>query len=612
LAAEQVGGAIFKPERKTTLKLAFALLAHGNPHDVARLIRTLVDEGHQVALHYDLGAAPAAFERIRQAFVGESAVRFARRVRVRWGQWGVVQGTLNCLAEIADAGWEPDYVYHISGMDYPIRPSHQLVGFLERNRGDEFIEAVPADREQWVKTGPQRERYLYRWWFNWRDQPQLTELAFAAQKILGLERPFVYGMRPHIGSQWWVLTWKTLQRVLALAAVPELRRFFRTTLVPDELFFQTLVRHVADPRRIVSCPLTLYQFTDYGCPVVYEADHLAYLLRQRFFFARKISPHDTGLRDQLDTYWRGDRPVTAFADEDVGLLSREYEDHRLTWRDGPPGRPVPGRSQGGWHGEQKRLAVPYFVVIGTSSAELRLLHRCLARHHGLRVHGQLFHPSRIEFAEAAAAFAGYAATALRLRDISAPCFLADVVRAEPQRLSGFMLRWGQGWHLPELVMERPQVRVLLLQGCPLLAFAENLLGQPPLLDQKPHAEALAELPPAVAALRFRRFLPDYKQHLDWLEHHFQRGRAAKPEGWMARISAAGEDGWLRAVAGCLGVEMTGEVMGAAVAEAESAVQSFADLRAAAVDLLRRGGIDDVPVGLLRHDPPQIGLAATLI
>ena len=267
------------------IKLAFALLAHGRPADVERLIATLVGQGHAVAVHYDLKSCDDGFRALYRRFAGNERVRFARRLSVHWGEWSVVRGTLNCLDEIAASGWNPDYVYHLSGMDYPIRPSAQLLDFLERNRGDEFIETAAADSEPWVKTGPQRERYLYRWWFNWRDQKRRTEISYKLQRWLGLTRPFVRGLTPYMGSQWWVLTWSTLQEIMQLARAPDVERFFRNTLVPDELFFQTMVRHVAQPERITNCPLTLYQFSDYGYPVVYHADHYDYLLFFNFLLS---------------------------------------------------------------------------------------------------------------------------------------------------------------------------------------------------------------------------------------------------------------------------------------------------------------------------------------
>ena len=581
------------------IKLAFALLAHGRAGDVERLVQILVEQGHAVALHYDLKSSDDCFGSLSRRFAGNERVRFARRVAVRWGEWSVVQGTLNCLDEIAASGWDPDYVYHVSGMDYPIRPSAQLVAFLERNRGDEFIETAAADSEAWVKTGPQRERYLYRWWFNWRDQKRRTEIAYKVQRWLGITRPFVRGLTPYMGSQWWVLTWSTLREVMKLATAPDIRRFFRRTLVPDELFFQTMVRHVAKPERITNCPLTLYQFSDYGYPVVYHADHYDYLLRQNFFFARKISIHCNKLRDQLDLAWSGEVQLAPFGDLQVGLVSSEYEDWRLAHRDGPPGCPLAGRSQGRWYENHKRVTRPFFAVLGTSTAELAVVQAALSRSAGLLCHGQVFHPTRIEFARGAAAFAGYDATDVKLRDVSAPIFVSDLVMAETTRLSGLLLRRGQGGHIAELAFDRPHVRVVVVDGDPLVAFCETLLGVTPLLADGLDPERLRAVPPQVAALCFRRFIIDYASHARRLAELWDKAIRTKPPGWLVRIDLR-QDDWRQRLTECLGGSG-----GAGDAD-------FAAPRDIVLDLLRRGGISPAALDQVRLPDCNVPLVLELV
>ena len=67
-------------------------------------------------------------------------------------------------------------------------------------------------------------------------------------------------------------------------------RFFRTTWIPDETFFQTLVPHLVPEHEIRRRTLTFLMFTDYGMPVTFYNDHYDLLLSQDFLFARKISP----------------------------------------------------------------------------------------------------------------------------------------------------------------------------------------------------------------------------------------------------------------------------------------------------------------------------------
>jgi hypothetical protein len=325
------------------------------------------------------------------------------------------------------------------------------------------------------------------------------------------------------------------------------------------------------------------------------------------------------------------RPVD---DADVGLHGPEYEDWRITYREGAPGQPVAGRSYGRWYEDTDRLRIPYFAIIGTSSTELGLVHRALRGHPDLLCHGQLFHPKRIEFAADRPAFAGYAAEDIDLRALAAPQFLADVVRTERRRMSGFMVRWGQGWHIPELMCDRPNVRLVVLSGDPLVSFCENAVGTDPLFGVPFDASALEAVPTEALANRFRRFLHDFKHHVDWLGKLAGKAPANKPKGWVVEIDLvttvakaqqhqAGGPGWCQAggartelalarwrdcaakLQACLGVTLD-------VDEAEQAdeLARLEEWRRLVIERLIEGGINRVVLDILQQGPdgPRSALA----
>ena len=120
-----------------------------------------------------------------------------------------------------------------------------------------------------------------------------------------------------IGSQWWCLRRQTVEAILELiAARPDVIRFFRTTWIPDETFFQTLVRHLVPETEIEARTLTFLMFTDYGMPVTFYNDHHDLLLAQDFLFARKISPEATELKEKLGQLYA--RTGTTFRTSDEG------------------------------------------------------------------------------------------------------------------------------------------------------------------------------------------------------------------------------------------------------------------------------------------------------
>lgn len=80
-------------------------------------------------------------------------------------------------------------------------------------------------------------------------------------------------------------------------------RFFSTTWIPDETFFQTLVRHLVSENEIECRTLTFLMFSDYGMPVTFYNDHFDLLLSQDFLFARKISPEALELKERLGSLY---------------------------------------------------------------------------------------------------------------------------------------------------------------------------------------------------------------------------------------------------------------------------------------------------------------------
>jgi hypothetical protein len=83
-------------------------------------------------------------------------------------------------------------------------------------------------------------------------------------------------------------------------------RFFRTTWIPDESFFQTLVRHLVPEDEILNRTPTFLMFSDYGMPVTFYNDHYDLLVSQDYLFARKISPEALQLKERLGLLFAND------------------------------------------------------------------------------------------------------------------------------------------------------------------------------------------------------------------------------------------------------------------------------------------------------------------
>jgi len=309
-----------RPQQMATI--AYILLSHKDPGGVIAQATRLTAAGDCVAVHYDDRAPEAEFQQIRAALGGNPAVTFAkRRQKCGWGGWSLVEATLQSLAAAMEAFPRATHFYMLSGDCMPIKTAKYAHAFLESADVD-YIESFDFFTSDWIKTGIKEGRLIYRHWFNERTHKIWFYRSVAWQKRLGLARRVPEDLQMQIGSQWWCLRRRTVEWVMDFTRRRrDVMRFFRTTWIPDETFFQTLVRHLVPEGEIRTRPLTFLMFTDYGVPVTFYNDHYDLLLTQDYLFARKISPDARVLKERLGSLYAAEGVPFAISNEGRGLFA---------------------------------------------------------------------------------------------------------------------------------------------------------------------------------------------------------------------------------------------------------------------------------------------------
>jgi hypothetical protein len=281
-------------------QFAYIMLCHKNVDAIITQAKQLTAPGDAVSIHFDGRASRADFERLTNELGSNPNVVFAkRRLKCGWGEWSLVAGTLSALETAVEAFPKATHFYLMSGDCMPIKTAEHAHAYIEE-RDVDFIESFDFFESDWIKTGFKEERLIYRHWFNERTQSKWFYRSFSIQKALGIKRSAPKGVQVMIGSQWWCLRRRTVEAILELIdSRPDITRFFRTTWIPDETFFQTVVRHLVPENEIENRTLTFLMFTDYGMPVTFYNDHYDMLKAQDYLFARKISPEATELKSRL-------------------------------------------------------------------------------------------------------------------------------------------------------------------------------------------------------------------------------------------------------------------------------------------------------------------------
>ena len=397
---------------------------------VVMLVHTALDRAEQVVRHWSAAGCPVVIHVDRNvrrdthdAFVSALAdlpnVEFSRRHRCEWGTWGIVAATQSASEQMLANYPEVRHVYLASGSCLPLRPIKELQEYLKARPRTDFIESATTADVPWTIGGLDQERFTLRFPFSWRRQRFLFDRYVEFQRRYKLYRRIPEGIVPHMGSQWWCLTRQTLSAILEDPDRAAYDRYFRRVWIPDESYFQTLVRLYS--QNIESRSLTLSKFDYQGKPHIFYDDHLQLLRRSDCFVARKIWP----FADKLyDTFLNTENPLKG-AEPNPGKIDRIFSKAVERRTRGRPGLFMQSRLPRDGH-ENGFTCAPYSVFEGFTEL-FEDFEPWLARVTGTRVHGHIFSPETVEFDGRQETFSGALCNNPKLRDHHARMFLTNLI-----------------------------------------------------------------------------------------------------------------------------------------------------------------------------------------
>ena len=400
--------------------LGFLMLCHAALHRAEAVARHWAEAGCPVVIHVDARVPDARVAAMRERLADCDTIRFSRRLRCEWGTFSLVRAMQIAAEQMLREFPQVRHVYAASGACLPLRPVAELRAWLDARPHTDFIESVATEDVPWTVGGLSDERFTLRFPFSWRRQRWLFDRWVTLQRRLGLRRSMPPGLVPHLGSQWWCLTRRTLTAILEDPNRRRYDRFFARVWIPDESYFQTLVRRWSET--IESRSLTLSKFDFQGKPHLFYDDHLQLLRRSDCFVARKIWPEAGKLYAH---FLRPDGEARPMAQPNPGRIDRLFGKATERRTRGRAGLCMAGRFPNpGW--DNGRTAAAYSVFEGFSEL-FEDFEGWLTRVTGLRVHGHLFAPGRAEFAGGLRVFNGALSDSAPLRDYNPEAFLTNLI-----------------------------------------------------------------------------------------------------------------------------------------------------------------------------------------
>ncbi len=329
------------------MKLAYIILAHKNSAQVIRLINALNHEDTSFVIHVSKTAEKGFNKELKRSLKNKPNLWFCKRENSSHYFFGVVKGTLNALKLLIKKAPDFEYVNFLTGQDYPIKSSKFINEFFNQNNGREFIRywpMFPEEDSDFFKNHPWGEfRQMYRIdryhfkWFNknyaipellsrrlidhslwqtikiflyesplyikekrWRDELILMVLS----RILPEKRKIPTQFTSYGGKTWWSLTKPCADFIINFSKKNiKFNRYCKHTLLPDEMYFQTILLNSPFKDKIENDYLREIEWEggDGTHPIIFTKKDIERLKNSKNLFARKFDLDiDSDIFDLID------------------------------------------------------------------------------------------------------------------------------------------------------------------------------------------------------------------------------------------------------------------------------------------------------------------------
>jgi len=307
------------------MKLAYLILAHNNPSILHRLVENIRCQNATIFIHID---SKSNIKQFSELDAYEDVIFIPHRVAVYWGDYSIVEATLNLL-QFSHSYGQFDYYQLLSGADYPVRNNEVIVETLS-STNCEFMEyfKMPVSHKPlhrlenfWV-TGAYNNPNRLRGFFLRALNKMVQQLAYIHKRNY---KKHIGGLTPYAGSAWWTLTGECVAHILKfLENTPHYAKAFQYSLHADEMFFQTIVLN-SPFREHIKPSLNYVDWRDrhVPSPPQISEEHLRILEDDpHFLFARKFTLSNAYLLDYIDQHLRKqNHPVDASP-----TLSNRYDE----------------------------------------------------------------------------------------------------------------------------------------------------------------------------------------------------------------------------------------------------------------------------------------------
>jgi hypothetical protein len=284
-------------KKNEDLKILYIVLAHNNPKQLKKLVESLSYKNNTFLIHFDLNGSKEDFIQVEDFSKANDNVYLVDRQRCYWGDMSLINATIESLKFSFKNSIIFNYAVLISGQHYPIKSNEYIEEFLNKSEGINYINHFMLPTPKWgSKTGGLDRVMFYHFNKHFKKKYSIKRffnraLTFAL-KSLNIKRATpneidqFYG-----GSQWWCLTYDSCKYVLQyISENPKTLKYFKYVLIPDEIFFQTILLNSKCEMKITNDNLTYIDWGDNttSSPFILKESDFVFLRSSHNLWARKF------------------------------------------------------------------------------------------------------------------------------------------------------------------------------------------------------------------------------------------------------------------------------------------------------------------------------------
>jgi len=286
--------------------IGFILITHTKPQQIIRLMTKLnkMFDNPLIVCHHDFSKCNLAVDAIPKnvSFVYP-------HLHTGWGEFSTVEATVRAIQRMYEAPTNPDWFVLLSGADYPIKSSGQIVHDLTSSPHDAHIHFEQIKYKAY-EVGWHRSYYERYCSVRLLSFPFLTRRLNLVRRELRLTHPVLttpflpFSEKFHCfgGSSWFCANRRAAEYIIEFHKTrPDVTLHYQGVKNADESYFQTILANAPH----LKLHTNNWRYTDWSLgddhPKTLGMEDLPQLLASSAHFARKFDIDvDQTILDELD------------------------------------------------------------------------------------------------------------------------------------------------------------------------------------------------------------------------------------------------------------------------------------------------------------------------